>query len=228
MKTTVIAGLTTRTVERDGSGGPTVVLLHGFGAPGDDLVPLAEVLDAPAGTRFVFPAAPLELQMGWGDSRAWWMIDMAALEEALMEGRERDLSKQVPEGLSEAREQLVRFLGELAPAGKLVLGGFSQGAMLSCDVALRSDRPLAGLVMMSGTYLAEDEWGPLMQRRAGLRVFQSHGSRDPLLPYANAERLKHDLGKSGARVDWVSFRGGHEIPRDVLIGVSKFLHEVAT
>ena len=55
-----------------GSGtGPIVVLVHGFGAPGDDLVPLADEISAPAGTRFVFPAAPLSLGP---DSRAWWMI----------------------------------------------------------------------------------------------------------------------------------------------------------
>jgi predicted esterase len=70
-----LAGLTTHIV------GPaqasiTCVLLHGFGAPGDDLLPLAEALDLPV--RFVFPAAPLELGMGgfYGDSRAWWMLDL--------------------------------------------------------------------------------------------------------------------------------------------------------
>ena len=56
-----VAGLTTRIV------GPTdakttVVLLHGFGAPGDDLVALAQFLAARAPqTRFVFPAAPLHI-----------------------------------------------------------------------------------------------------------------------------------------------------------------------
>src|SRR5438552_18316161 len=65
----------------DGNGGgdgPVIVLLHGFGAPGDDLVPLAEVFaHGLPGVRWVFPAAPLELPMGFGDARAWWMIDMA-------------------------------------------------------------------------------------------------------------------------------------------------------
>ena len=60
-----IGGLTTRIVGADDA--PlTVVLLHGFGAPGDDLVPLADVIHAQA--RFVFPEAPIELGGLYGDS----------------------------------------------------------------------------------------------------------------------------------------------------------------
>ena len=42
---------------KGGGRGPLVLLLHGFGAPGDDLVSLADVLNVPTGTRFVFPKA---------------------------------------------------------------------------------------------------------------------------------------------------------------------------
>ena len=61
MRVDKLGGLTVRlTGGVDGKGGgagPLVVLLHGFGAPGDDLVALSEYLDAPAGTRFLFPEA---------------------------------------------------------------------------------------------------------------------------------------------------------------------------
>jgi phospholipase/carboxylesterase len=46
---------------RGGGDGPLVVLMHGFGAPGDDLVPLARGLDVPSEVRFAFPEAPLDL-----------------------------------------------------------------------------------------------------------------------------------------------------------------------
>ncbi|MSP60975.1 MAG: esterase [Myxococcales bacterium] len=216
--------------DRSGGGdGPVVVLLHGFGAPGTDLVPLARVLDVPRGTRFVFPEAPLSLGWQFAGGRAWWLIDIDAMQQAMMEGRQRELASTVPEGLPEARQNLLALLDDvertMAPP-KLILGGFSQGAMLACDVALHSDRPLAGLVLMSGTLLAEEEWKKLAPRRLGLRVVQSHGSEDPLLPVDGAERLRGLLEGAGLAVEWVRFRGGHEIPERVLERMGALITEV--
>ena len=65
--------------------------------------------------------------------------------------------------------------------------------MLSCDVMLRTTQPYAGLIQLSGTLLAAQEWSPLLQKRKGLPVFQSHGMQDELLPYVGAERLRDTL-----------------------------------
>jgi phospholipase/carboxylesterase len=210
-----------------GPGGPLVVLLHGFGAPGTDLVGLWRVLDVPRETRFLFPAAPLRLGGPYGDGRAWWPIDMVALERALARGELRDLADSEPEGLPAARAAVGRVLDEadtrLAPSA-LVLGGFSQGAMLACDVALgEPERSLAGLVLLSGTLLAEARWTRAAPARAGLRVLQSHGTHDPLLPFAMAERLRDRLVAAGLSVDFVPFRGGHEIPMLVLDRLGAFV-----
>lgn len=215
----------------DGQGGgrgPAVILLHGFGAPGNDLVPIGDALAAPSGTRFIFPEGPLSLSFGYGDSRAWWLIDMARLEADRAAGRVRDLSAEVPRGLPQAREALGQLLIELPRVlpvdyQRTVIGGFSQGAMLTCDVAMRTAYPFAGLVQLSGTLLARQEWRPIVAKRAGLPVFQSHGTQDPILPYAMAERLRDELVKAGLAVSWHSFRGGHEIPEPVLRQLGSFL-----
>jgi phospholipase/carboxylesterase len=81
--------LTGGTDGRGSGDGPVVVLLHGWGAPGDDLVPLGQEIDAPRGTRYVFPEAPLSLQMGFGDSRAWWMLDLEKRQREIAAGRAR-------------------------------------------------------------------------------------------------------------------------------------------
>lgn len=214
-----------------GGDGPVVVLLHGFGAPGGDLVPLARELALPAETRFVFPEGPLELDVGLQDARAWWMIDMEKLQEALVGGRMRDLSREVPPGLGAANEALNGLLDAVqtqlrVPSERLVLGGFSQGAMLAMDVALRGDRPLAGLALLSGTLLAAEEWSPLMVARAGLRVFQSHGMSDPVLPFILAERLRDQLRAADLEVQWVPFPGGHDLPLVVLDALGEALWEM--
>ena len=170
--------------------GPVVVLLHGFGASGTDLVPLWRVLDVPQSTRFVFPEAPIPLEMGFGDSRAWWMIDLARIERAQHGDAVEALASEHPEHLLEVRRLVRAMLDEVEAqlGGPLLLGGFSQGAMLSCDVALHDPRPLAGLVLMSGALIARDQWAPRVASRRGLRVLQSHGEDDPLLPPRAAPR----------------------------------------
>ena len=226
--------------DRQGGGeGPVVVLLHGFGAPGDDLVPLWRVLDVPSDVRFVFPAAPHALALGYGDSRAWWMIDMERLQLALMRGELRDLSREVPAGLDEARAavlELLRALPARLGAGgsdrsPLVLGGFSQGAMLSCDVVASTgpgDLAVAGLVLLSGTLLASELWTAGLPRRRGLPVFQSHGREDPLLAFSMAEALRDTLDTAGLPVEFVSFSGGHELPAPVLARLGAFITRVLT
>lgn len=216
-------------IDGHGSGnGPVVVLLHGYGAPGDDLVVLAEYLDAPAGTRYIFPVAPLSIPLGYGDSRAWWLIDMARIQADRAAGRIRDMSGEIPAGLVQARERVAALLDDVqrklgADPKKTILGGFSQGAMLSCDALLRSDRPYAGLIQLSGTLLAKTEWGPLLVRRKGMPVFQSHGTHDEILAYVMAERLRDEFVRAGLKVDWLPFRGGHEIPEPVLRKLGQFI-----
>jgi phospholipase/carboxylesterase len=232
-----LGGLRTRiTGGTDGKGGgrgPLVLLLHGFGAPGNDLMPLADALNVPVGTRFVFPEGPLSLSFGPRDARAWWLIDMARIAADQAAGRVRDLSQDIPKGLAPAREAMLVFLKEVerklgADPRKTILGGFSQGAMLSCDAMLHSDRPYAGLVQLSGSVLAQPLWGPLMPKRKGLPVFQSHGTQDEILPYVGAERLRDALIHAGLSVEWQSFRGGHEIPRSVLQRLGPFITKAVT
>jgi phospholipase/carboxylesterase len=220
--------------DREGSGdGPMVVLLHGFGASGSDLVPLWRQLRVPPGTRFAFPEAPLELEsMAPGyDSRAWWMIDMERLDRAMRTGQIRDLSEEEPAGMAEANAKISAMLDELQArysvnGDKLVLGGFSQGAMLSCDVAFQSARALAGLVLLSGTLLCETRWRELMPKRKGLPVLMSHGRSDPLLPFALAERLRDLLTSSGLPVEFIPFNGGHGIADSVTGALGDFVSRV--
>lgn len=220
-----LAGLTTRIVG-PADAATTCVLLHGFGAPGDDLVPLAGALAGPV--RFVFPEAPLSLGGLYGDARAWWLLDLARLEADQRRGVPRDRRDEVPEGLPEARAQVMRLLDQVqarfsvaAPA--LVLGGFSQGAMLALDVALHRDAPPAGLLLMSGTLIAEAAWQPRMASLAGVPVMLAHGQRDGLLPFSIAEVLRDRLTAAGADVDWQPFPGGHEIPPSVLAAAGTLL-----
>jgi phospholipase/carboxylesterase len=221
--------------DRNGGGdGPLVVLLHGFGAPGTDLVPLWRQLDVPHEVRFAFPQAPLDLGEligpGYAGGRAWWMIDIDRLAAAAAGVEREDRSNEVPEGLASARDRVIETLDALetqlgVPRGEVVLGGFSQGAMLALDVALRTERPLAGLALLSTTLLCRHEWVPLMPRRAGTPVLMSHGRSDPLLPFAAAERLRDLLADAGLAVRWHPFNGGHGISEGAVEELAKLVRD---
>ena len=214
--------------DREGGGdGPVLVLMHGFGAPGDDLASLWRVIDAPRGTRFIFPEAPIELGGPYGDGRAWWHIDVGRFQLAMMQGKLDELVREKPEGLDDARAAVEEMLDVLekegTPRSRIVLGGFSQGSMLALDITLRAKNPPAGLVLFSSTLIAANEWRPLMPNRKGFRVLQSHGKEDPILPFEVAVELRDELVNAGLEIQFIEFRGGHGIPPQALDALGPYL-----
>jgi phospholipase/carboxylesterase len=199
-----------------------VVLCHGFGAPGTDLVPISHELSELAPelsgqVAYLFPEAPLELG-GYGfGGRAWWMIDIERFQRAAVNPVEiAAMSAEIPVGMPEASQLLCGCLESAAertgvPLARTLVGGFSQGSMVATDVVLRLPEPPAGLCVFSGHLLAEHEWRPLAQNRGPLPVLQTHGKYDPLLPIAGAIALRDMLVEAGIPVEFVAFNGPHTI-----------------
>ncbi len=206
--------------------GKTVVLFHGYGADCHDLAPLAGVFPPGLAARWVFANAPLTVAIGpHSTGRAWFPIDMAALEAAMMRGGHRDFSGETPPGFLEAAERAAAFVAALGvePAN-LVVGGFSQGAMMATELALTMREAPGSLVVLSGALVTKVRWQEALARRGPhLRVFQAHGRGDPVLSFRDAETLQSLLVGAGAKVTWSPFDGGHEIPESVLRGLAGFL-----
>ena len=192
----------------------TVLCLHGYGADMRDLAPLAPEIPIERPVRWIFPNAPEILD--WG-GRAWFPIDVAAFEEAQRTGRPRDLSGGEPAGMAEARGSLQELIRELgAPWESLVLMGFSQGAMMAVDLALRAPQGPAGGAILSGTLVDRRSVAALAPDREGLAFFQSHGSMDPILGFQEALKLEAVLKDAGWKGALRRFEGGHGIPPELL------------
>ena len=221
LKARVIDAAANQSIER------VVVLMHGFGAPGDDLVAIAQVLPMAKGTRYVFPEAPLDLT---GDGRAWWIIDWNERARYERTGDVDGYVALVPKGLAEASHAVSAMLDHIekswgVPANHIVLGGFSQGAMLTLDVAAHRAKKPRALVCLSGSLIATTRWLKHADSLKGVPIFMSHGKSDPVLPYPLAERLRETLTKAGAKVQWAPFSGGHAIPEGTVRALAKFLDE---
>ncbi len=238
LRTEIINGLTCHIADGLSEGAvprTVVVLCHGYGASGTDLVPLGQMLlrqpKMATSIQMIFPEAPLSLEeLGAPDGRAWWPLDMRRLQMAAVLGTFRDLRKECPAELPAARESLLGLIQYWSktmdiPIDRFVLGGFSQGAMLATDVTLQLDENPAGLIVMSGTLQNEDVWRDRAKHHKTLRVLQSHGRNDPILPFAAAVWLRDLLNEAGADVEFLPFAGGHEIPHTVLDRFGTFLRE---
>ena len=226
---TLVAGCNRKprlaTVVYGGQGPPTLVLLHGYGSSAARWEPFTKTIRWPQTGRFVFPEAP-DVTMppdGPPDGRAWWRLDLSS---HIPPGQSLpDLSGIRPAGLEVAASLVEDLLETLQrdPGGPIVLGGYSQGAMVASEVAFRSDVELRALVLLSGTPVDEASWARHFDRRRGTPVFLSHGRADRTLPFAAAERFRSKLEAAGVKVMWCPFDGGHEIPATVVIELNRFI-----
>jgi len=172
------------------------LVLHGRGATKEDLADLAGVLAAD-GWHGVVPDAP----MPWGAEGgfAWFESDT----------RERELpvARSLVASLARERQQALGLSRE-----KTVVLGFSQGGVLSLDVALH-EGVAARAGCLSG-YLALPEAPATIA--SPVSVFMAHGTSDSLIGIAVARKSKRALEERGVAVEYHEYEMAHEIvPEEV-------------
>lgn len=197
-----------------------VVLLHGYGANGDDLFPLAGIFaQAAPSAAFISPHAPEPSRVN-PMGRQWFPIPWI----------DGSSEAEMTSGFQRAEADLNAFLdAELAAAGltgdRLVLIGFSQGTMMSLQAGLRRAAPPAGIVGFSGRLVRPEA---LPEEATGKPpVLLVHGDQDEVIPVSEMEEARAGLAAAGIPVRWHVSQGvGHGIAEDGLTLASKFLAEV--
>jgi phospholipase/carboxylesterase len=194
-----------------------VVLLHGLGADGNDLIGLAPYWARLLPTaEFLSPNAPFPCDMApYGYQ--WYSSQDRTPEAALA-------------GVRAAAPILNAFIDDaLTQRGledsDLALIGFSQGTVMSLYVGFRRNKPVAGIVGFSGRLLAPELLaGELRSRPPTLLV---HGTDDPLVPYDALGEAETALKAAGVPVETVtSFGIGHSIDEQGLRRGGLFLQRV--
>jgi len=205
----------------DERGGHAVVVLHGWGAAGDDLLPLAKALNRP-GARFFVPAGPLP-EVGGG--RAWWHLDPTTRPPHADSDRLPTGFRSSPAVLAAraAVQALIATIVDRHAPSTVSLVGFSQGAMLSIDVALTVGPQVERVVAMSGVLLLDSVPALTAPHPTRPRFLLSHGRQDPVLSFSAGDRARSLLEQHGFAVTWRPFDGGHEIPGPLLADVERFL-----
>ena len=202
--------------EAGGKPGHLVVLLHGYGADGEDLIGLAPVL-APLMPDVMFhaPNAPYPCE---GNPFGYQWFGISRLDPAV-----------VTAGVRAAAPIADGFLDEtMAKYGldesKTVLVGFSQGTMMALHIGLRRRKRLAGIVGFSGMLAAPEALGMEMKSRPP--VLLTHGDSDELIPYQLTERAAGILGQHGIQVvKHIAPGVGHGIDESSLAYATRFILE---
>lgn len=199
-----------------------VILLHGYGANMQDLLPLWKLWHKD-NYSWYFPNGVMSLPMGHYEGRAWFSIDIQKFEESMRTGKARDLREMIPQEFNATLSQLENLVKEISKRHKkLIIGGFSQGAMCAVHLGMKSELKIDGLILLSGALIAVPK---MSSPTVGLPFYQSHGTGDPVLSYEGAKALEkylHDLNFTGSLH---AFQGGHEIPTSVIQGVGTFLSQ---
>lgn len=199
---------------------PWIIFFHGFGADAHDLESLKEYIHLKGAVNYRFPNGVFEVPIGPGwTGRAWWPLTLSSLPS--------DWSDYTPEPMDALVPAIMKMITDLKiPWNKIILGGFSQGAMLATEIYLQAPETPLGLVSMSGSLIRQTEWTQKLENRKGAKIFLSHGENDQVLPAKGTQKLLNLCKQKGLETQFVSFAGGHEIPPKVLNGISQYINEL--
>jgi phospholipase/carboxylesterase len=197
----------------DGDPEGALVLLHGRGVNMFDLLPLGDALDPDRRLVVVTPQAPLELSPG---GFHWYVIERVGYPNA--------------ETFWQTNALVAAFLDSLpdrigVPWERTVLGGFSQGAVMTYALGLGEGRPHpAGVLALSG-FIPEVDGFALAGDLAGYPVAIGHGTLDPIISVDFGRRARATLDEAGCDVLYRESEMSHTIDPAFLLELRPWLAE---
>jgi len=231
-----IAGIECEVLSNNSQPDFVVFIFHGYGANAEDLKSLAQVfLENMKDTRkvkFILPEGLISLGP---QQSCWWPIDINKVLVA-MQTKDFSMLENEPFGMQDVRNKIQNLVKEVVAECKnfnvnfsisknVIFAGFSQGAMLSVDLALHLPEPPKALVVFSGGVCCKSLWEKNAHKLKGIPILQTHGTQDKLLPFELGKILQSILVKGGANVSFTEFNGPHTIPEKVVMEYVSFLRK---
>jgi phospholipase/carboxylesterase len=166
-----------------------LVLMHGRGTSEHDLAPLLDALDPHRRLVGLLPRGPLQLPPG---GNHWYAVRQVGFPD--------------PGTFLPTFEALVRWLGTALheqgiDISRTILGGFSQGAVMSYALGLGAGRPApAGILALSGFMPTVEGFELVLDGRRGFPTAIGHGTQDQVIPVAWGRQARERLSEAGADV----------------------------
>jgi len=195
-----------------------IIILHGYGANMKDLVSLAENIGDNK-SIFVFPNAPFEFQL------SYQLYGYAWIFPPTMDPQE------MPESMIDSADKLMVTIDMLIEYYKIklpnvILGGFSQGAMMSASIGFVRPDIFKGVFMLSGMLLGEPYLSSSINSNNDQSVFISHGEFDSLVPFSNANKIVSFLGDYGYSPEFHQYPMGHELSMQSIQDLGEWINRL--
>lgn len=211
--------LETFEVEARGERRGAVIWMHGLGASNhdfDDIVPWINRPDL----RFVFPAAPVKpVTINGGYPMPSW-YDILSFDNPPLRERESDVRES-----AKAIEALIdREIERGISSHRIVLAGFSQGGAMALHVGLRYNKPLAGILVLSGyLVLPHQLHAECHTANASTPVLFCHGTSDPTVPLGLAQSGFQAVKALGHTAEFLEFNMPHTICEPEVTAITRWL-----
>ena len=180
------------------------ILLHGYGADGNDLIGLAPQLAAALPDTSIYsPNAPFPCELS-PFGRQWFSL--AEYDPEFLRRAPETMSgalAAMAEGARKNAAYVDDFINHVmethdVSADKVALVGFSQGTMMALQTAPRREKQIAGVVGFSGALLGEQAFGSEIKSRPPMVLV--HGTADPIVPIEASRLAKETLAANGIEV----------------------------
>jgi len=184
-----------------GDAAGALVLFHGRGADEHDLYPLLDVLDPERRLHGYCPRGPLSLPPGGAH---WYVVPRVGYPD--------------PTTFASSYAEAGAWLDSL-PHERVVLGGFSQGAVMSLALGLGVGRPRPAAVIALSGFIPEVDGWKLDDEWPFPPIAIAHGTYDPVIPVEFGRRAREMLEAAGAEVLYRESPMGHQIDPNFLVEV---------
>ncbi len=182
-----------------------LVLFHGRGADENDLFPLLDVLDPERRLDGYCPRGPLALPPGGAH---WYVVPRVGYPD--------------PSTFAASYREASDWLDSL-PHRHVVLGGFSQGAVMSHALGLGKDRPRPAAIAAFSGFIPQVEGWELDVERPLPPVAIGHGTFDPVIDVAFGRAARDTLVAAGAEVLYKEYPLPHTLDPEFLGEVRDWL-----
>jgi phospholipase/carboxylesterase len=207
----------------------SVIVLHGLGASGQDFIDIVPALALPPNlkVRFIFPYAPVKPIAIFNQQkmRAWFNFSRNFADNDFMEKIDVD-------GINTSNQLIESLIAEELNRGvkseRILLSGFSQGAVMALHTGLCYCKPLAGIMALSGFYAESAAYTKLNPANKNIKILLAHGNADQIVPIDWARSAYQTLLKSGYNVTLQEYPIAHNICQDEIHLIRKWLIELAS